>query len=287
MKLGLSVLPLLLGALLWGPIPGARAECGPCQPSSCPPAQCQVPELRGKDECGCCQRCLGVQGELCGGEGLKHGRCAPGYVCLTSVAGERPEKVEEREREKREEKEEEEGTGSCVCKHDYPVCGSDSSTYPTICALHLASWLSVHRLQGKIHKTHDGECKYAPVVILSPTSVQNVTGAQVYLACEVKAVPTPIVTWRKVTESPKGIKLLEELPGDRVNVAVQVRGGPSKHESTGWVLINPLTKEDEGVYQCHASNILGEVQTEGTIKVTEKLPRVKGKKKDGHQKEEN
>uniref|UniRef100_A0A4W3K4F9 Insulin like growth factor binding protein like 1 n=1 Tax=Callorhinchus milii TaxID=7868 RepID=A0A4W3K4F9_CALMI len=116
----------------------------------------------------------------------------------------------------------------------------------------------------------------APVIVIPPKPIQNVTGSQVYLACEVKAVPTPIITWRKVTESPKGVKLLEELPGDRVNVAIQVRGGPSKHESTGWVLINPLTKEDEGVYQCHASNILGEVQTEETIKVIEKTIRTKG-----------
>ncbi|KAF7241188.1 Insulin-like growth factor-binding protein-like 1 [Varanus komodoensis] len=109
----------------------------------------------------------------------------------------------------------------------------------------------------------------APAIVVPPKRIHNVTGAQVYLSCEVKAVPTPVITWKKVTESPKGVKLLEELPGDRVNVAVQVRGGPSKHESTGWVLINPLTKEDEGVYQCHASNMIGETQAEGNIKVLE------------------
>lgn len=38
----------------------------------------------------------------------------------------------------------------------------------------------------------------APVVITPPQSVHNVTGAQVYLSCEVRAVPTPVVTWRKV-----------------------------------------------------------------------------------------
>eukprot|EP00062_Callorhinchus_milii_P007604 gi/632949402/ref/XP_007890137.1/ PREDICTED: insulin-like growth factor-binding protein-like 1 [Callorhinchus milii] len=127
----------------------------------------------------------------------------------------------------------------------------------------------------------------APVIVIPPKPIQNVTGSQVYLACEVKAVPTPIITWRKVTESPKGVKLLEELPGDRVNVAIQVRGGPSKHESTGWVLINPLTKEDEGVYQCHASNILGEVQTEETIKVIEKTIRTKGNKKTDPKEKDN
>ncbi|XP_078260223.1 LOW QUALITY PROTEIN: insulin-like growth factor-binding protein-like 1 [Rhinoraja longicauda] len=274
---------------------GAQTGCSPCQLASCPAVLCRVPELLAEDECGCCGRCLGVQGERCGGQGLRHGRCAPGYVCLTSAGGQREEEEEEEEdgdKEEKEEKEEkegedEEGTGACVCKHDYPVCGSDSNTYPTICALHLASWMSVHQQGGKIHKAHDGECKYAPVIILSPKSVLNVTGAQVYLACEVKAVPTPIVTWRKVTESPKGVKLLDELPGDRVNVAVQVRGGPSKHESTGWVLINPLTKKDEGVYQCHASNILGEAQIEGTIEVTEKLMVTEDKKEEELQKKED
>ncbi|XP_069778944.1 insulin-like growth factor-binding protein-like 1 [Narcine bancroftii] len=269
-----AFLVLMLGGVIWGT--EAQAGCGRCQIASCPAVQCRVPELVAKDECGCCSRCLGVQDEQCGGRGLRHGRCAPGYVCLTSADGQKHEGEEV----------EKEGTGTCVCKHDYPVCGSDANTYPTICALHLASWISVHQQEGKIHKAHDGECKYGPVIVLSPKSVLNVTGAQVYLACEVKAVPTPIVTWRKVTESPKGVKLLEELPGDRVNVAVQVRGGPSKHESTGWVLINPLTKEDEGVYQCHASNILGEAQTEATIKVTKKAIIIKGKKEKNLQKEE-
>ncbi|MEE6459930.1 hypothetical protein FKM82_000778 [Ascaphus truei] len=117
----------------------------------------------------------------------------------------------------------------------------------------------------------DGACSFpaAPIIVVAPRKIHNVTGAQVYLSCEVKAVPTPSISWRKVTESPKGIKLFEDLPGDRVNVAVQVRGGPSRHESTGWVLINPLVKEDEGTYQCHATNMVGETYADGIIKVTE------------------
>uniref|UniRef100_A0A8D0GUJ3 Insulin like growth factor binding protein like 1 n=1 Tax=Sphenodon punctatus TaxID=8508 RepID=A0A8D0GUJ3_SPHPU len=239
-------------ALCWA---AEGTECGPCQAERCPSARCAAPELTGLDECGCCQRCLGAEGERCGG--TRGARCGPGLVCVSQARG-----SGELEREP-------EGTGLCVCKEDGAVCGSDGRSYRSVCALHLHSWRATHSGQERVRKAHDGECKLAPVIVVPPKKIHNVTGAQVYLSCEVKAVPTPIITWRKVTESPKGVKLLEELPGDRVNMAVQVRGGPSKHESTGWVLINPLTKEDEGVYQCHATNMVGETHAEGNIKVAE------------------
>jgi hypothetical protein len=31
--------------------------------------------------------------------------------------------------------------------------------------------------------------------------------------------------------------------------------------------INPLRKEDEGVYHCHAANAIGEAQSHGTVTV--------------------
>lgn len=33
---------------------------------------------------------------------------------------------------------------------------------------------------------------------------------------------------------------MELLPGDRENLAIQTRGGPEKHEVTGWVLVSTL-----------------------------------------------
>lgn len=41
-----------------------------------------------------------------------------------------------------------------------------------------------------------------------------------------------------VAGSPEGPEGLEELPGDHVNIAVQVRGGPSDHETTSWILVS-------------------------------------------------
>lgn len=36
-------------------------------------------------------------------------------------------------------------------------------------------------------------------------------------------------------------KKMELLPGDRDNLAIQTRGGPEKHEVTGWVLVSTNT----------------------------------------------
>lgn len=33
--------------------------------------------------------------------------------------------------------------------------------------------------------------------------------------------------------------------------------------------INPLKKEDEGVYQCHSANAVGEAQSHGTVTVVD------------------
>uniref|UniRef100_A0A8D0DNJ1 Insulin like growth factor binding protein like 1 n=1 Tax=Salvator merianae TaxID=96440 RepID=A0A8D0DNJ1_SALMN len=250
-------LPLVAFWLCYASSRGAAdTACAPCQQTLCEAARCAAPELTTPDGCGCCERCLSAEGERCGG--AQGARCGPGLVCVSQrQAASPPPEAEE------------EGTGHCICKEDGAVCGSDGRSYSSVCALHLHSWRAFHSGRERVRKAHDGECKLAPAIVVPPKRIHNITGAQVYLSCEVKAVPTPSITWKKVTESPKGVKLLEELPGDRINVAVQVRGGPSKHESTGWVLINPLTKEDEGVYQCHATNMVGETQSEGNIKVLE------------------
>ncbi|XP_043915580.1 insulin-like growth factor-binding protein-like 1 [Protopterus annectens] len=265
----LHIVPLLLVLLFHGW--GTTANCGPCDLLICgAPEACRVPEMVTTDECGCCPQCLGVEGESCGGMGWGHRRCASGLVCVSRRHSENDNTVAPGDPSIQL------GTGECICKEEGAVCGSDGHSYPSICALHLRSWLALHEAgrgghEQRVHKLHDGECKFAPIIISASKMAQNVTGGRIYLSCEVKAVPTPVLSWRKIIESPKGIQLLEELPGDRTNIAVQVRGGPSKHESTGWLLINLLTKEDEGVYQCHATNILGEASAEGIVKVTRKL----------------
>uniref|UniRef100_A0A8D0WNT8 Insulin-like growth factor-binding protein-like 1 n=1 Tax=Sus scrofa TaxID=9823 RepID=A0A8D0WNT8_PIG len=202
-------------------------ECGPCRPERCPaPSRCPAPGIAALDECGCCTRCLGSEGASCGGRAGT--RCGPGLVCASRAAGTAPE-----------------GTGLCVCAQRGTVCGSDGHSYPSVCALRLRARHEPRAHLGHLRKARDGPCEFAPVVITPPQSVHNVTGAQVYLSCEVRAVPTPVVTWRKVFISK--------------NFCVCVWGG----------VIKPLRKEDEGVYQCHSANAVGEAQSHGTVTVVD------------------
>uniref|UniRef100_A0A8B9QUN9 Insulin like growth factor binding protein 7 n=1 Tax=Anas platyrhynchos TaxID=8839 RepID=A0A8B9QUN9_ANAPL len=115
-------------------------------------------------------------------------------------------------------------------------------------------------------------CLFAgPSIVTPPKDIWNVTGAQIYLSCEVMGIPTPVLIWNKIIRGQHGVQRMELLPGDRENLAIQTRGGPEKHEVTGWVLITPLNKEDEGEYECHASNAKGEATASAKIHVVETL----------------
>lgn len=94
------------------------------------------------------------------------------------------------------------------------------------------------------------------------------------MSCEVLGVPTPVLTWNKILRGQYGVQRLELLPGDRDNLAIQTRGGPEKHEVTGWVLISPLSKEDAGEYECHASNSKGEATASARITVVDALQEI-------------
>lgn len=41
----------------------------------------------------------------------------------------------------------------------------------------------------------------APVIVTAPAEVYNVSGSQVYLSCEAMGVPTPVLTWKRVSFS--------------------------------------------------------------------------------------
>lgn len=120
-----------------------------------------------------------------------------------------------------------------------------------------------------------------PSIVTPPKDIWNVTGAQVYLSCEVIGIPTPVLIWNKVKRGHYGVQRTELLPGDRDNLAIQTRGGPEKHEVTGWVLVSPLSKEDAGEYECHASNSQGQASASAKITVVDALHEIPVKKGEG------
>ncbi|XP_068961397.1 insulin-like growth factor-binding protein 7 isoform X2 [Petaurus breviceps papuanus] len=215
---------------------GEPAACGPCEPASCPPLPprgCPLGETR--DACGCCPACARGEGEPCGGSGAGRGHCAPGMECVKS-----------RKRRKGKAGAAAGGpvvSGVCVCKSRYPVCGSDGNTYPSGCQLRAASLRAESQGEKTITQVSKGTCDQGPSIVTPPKDIWNVSGAQVYLSCEVIGIPTPVLIWNKVKRGHYGVQRTELLPGDRDNLAIQTRGGPEKHEVTGWVLMKLRTSE--------------------------------------------
>ncbi|XP_029917153.1 insulin-like growth factor-binding protein 7 [Myripristis murdjan] len=239
----------------------AAGGCGPCDPAVCDPLPADgCPAGTLLDPCGCCSVCAAGEGERCGGRGAAARRCASGLECVKS---DKKSKV-----------------GVCACKSNYEVCGSDGVTYRTACDLKAASASALREERPEIKIQNKGRCPSAPVIITPPGEVYNVSGSQVYLSCEAIGIPTPVVTWKKVVSGKGRVEL---LPGDRDNLAIQTRGGPEKHEVTGWVLISPLTRDEAGSYECHAANSQGEASAVGTIHVVESIDEIPVQKvaKDG------
>ncbi|XP_048826463.1 insulin-like growth factor-binding protein 7 [Brienomyrus brachyistius] len=235
-----------------------QRSCEPCEPSLCKPLPaggCKFGIV--SDSCGCCSACAAGEGENCAGRGSAYPRCAPGLECKKSDKGKRSK------------------LGVCVCKSNYEVCGSDGATYSTGCDLKAASLKAQSDKLPEIKVQHKGKCYQAPIIVTAPGEIWNVTGSQVYLSCEAIGVPTPVLTWRKVSVNNGKTEM---LPGDRENLAVQTRGGPEKHEVTGWVLVSPLTPADAGSYECHVANAKGETSAAGGIHVVKSLDDIPTKK---------
>ncbi|KAF0040236.1 hypothetical protein F2P81_008471 [Scophthalmus maximus] len=205
----LSILPVHSVRVSAGP------GCGPCAPDQCAPLPAEgCPAGSLLDSCGCCSVCAAAEGALCGGRRAATRRCGSGLECVRS---------DENKKNK---------LGTCACKSNYDVCGTDGMTYRSGCALKSASLTAQTEGKEPINVQNKGRCATGESDVIQVLS---------------------------------GKKKMELLPGDRDNLAIQTRGGPEKHEVTGWVLISPLTKAEEGSYECHATNSKGEASAVGTI----------------------
>ncbi|XP_008922680.3 LOW QUALITY PROTEIN: insulin-like growth factor-binding protein 7 [Manacus vitellinus] len=280
--LGCCAAAALLAALAVPARRGWRRGLRPCDPAAMPALPgAGVPAGRrvAGRACGCCWQWGGGEGEACGPAAApREERCGSGTAkCVKSRRRRRPKR--------RPRAPAPAGPPAVLlCKSRYPVCGSGRAglTYGNAAASSGAASLRAQsRGEPAISQRSKGACEQGPSIVTPPKDIWNVTGAQIYLSCEVIGIPTPVLIWNKIIRGQYGVQRMELLPGDRENLAIQTRGGPEKHEVTGWVLISPLSKEDAGEYECHASNAKGEATASAKIHVVETLHEIALTKDDG------
>lgn len=72
---------LLIGSFLVALTPLMSLSCLPCKRVQCsPPTNCKGGVLNSRG--GCCSVCAKVEGELCGGQLERMGRCDAGLKCV-------------------------------------------------------------------------------------------------------------------------------------------------------------------------------------------------------------
>eukprot|EP00093_Oithona_nana_P000183 00183.XXX_2084_565_1 [CDS] Oithona nana genome sequencing. len=215
-------------------------ECEPCDVEACrTPAAIECLAGYVLDKCGCCQVCGRSEHELCDVslEEGKYGICGDNLKCI------RKAEVDNR--------------NVCTCTETQMVCGSDQSTYETICSLNEES---VRRgpptsMIPQLSMRYWGPCKEAPVIISRPDDSYGPLGANLTLDCEARGYPAPSITWRFVNTEGKTIA----LPSDDQSVSIQMRGGPEPMMVTSWAQIMSLDPSYIGIYHCIATNSEGSV----------------------------
>ncbi|XP_029365544.1 kazal-type serine protease inhibitor domain-containing protein 1-like [Echeneis naucrates] len=223
---------------------GTGRTCGLCEPDLCP-------ETRGcraglvLDSCGCCRECGNLEGQACdpGDRSVYYGLCGSGMRCQ---ANPRPGGGED---------EEDEEDQMCVCEDQEPVCGSDGTTYMSMCQFREAAFS-----RPDLKTSRRGPCDTVPVIKVPPLSQVNGTGSSLVFLCEVFAFPMALVEWRK-----EGRDVV--LPGDDPHISVQSRGGPLKFELSSWLQIEGAEPGDSGTYRCIAHNNLGSVSASAVLGV--------------------
>ncbi|KAM4687209.1 kazal-type serine protease inhibitor domain-containing protein 1-like [Rhinophrynus dorsalis] len=214
-------------------------NCPPCQEEKCPSVPQRCPAGRVRDRCGCCWMCANVEGQMCDlpWEGYNFGACGDGLLCQVKAGhSEEPQ---------------------CVCTMQESVCGTDRRTYRNRCRLQEAA---MSKRRTELHMVHTGPCQQAPSLLSSPRDTVALTGQSVILGCEVSGQPLAELEWKK--EGSEGT-----LPGESSHMIVQTRGGPQRHQVTGWLQIHRVREGDAGLYICRAWNSFGEVSASAKLKV--------------------
>jgi len=214
--------------------------CGQCQIEACrTPSSFECLAGYVMDKCGCCQVCGRTEHELCdlSPEEGRYGICGDNLVCRRKI------EVDNRH--------------VCSCTESQMVCGSDHTTYSTICSLNEESVRRgpISALSPGLAMLYWGPCKEAPVIMSKPDDSYGPLGANLTLDCEARGHPAPTITWRFVNTEGKTIA----LPSDDQSISIQMRGGPEPMMVTSWAQIMSLDPSYIGIYHCIATNTEGSV----------------------------
>ncbi|XP_066575794.1 kazal-type serine peptidase inhibitor domain 2 [Amia ocellicauda] len=231
----------------WKQLIDSGKACKECHPQQCfLPLGC--PAGRVRDCCGCCWECGNSERQHCDLDPSSnfYGKCGEGLECQVLEEDVKSGDIPERH---------------CVCSSQEIICGSDGKTYENICQFRDAHYRS--REAGDLTVAHNGPCRAEPFIAVSPHDVLNMEGSDIIFGCEVFSYPMAFIEWRK-----EGNSIF--LPADDSHIAVQARGGPQCFELTGWLQIQNIQKEDEGVYTCLAKNEFGEVSASARLQVVER-----------------
>lgn len=219
------------------------SSCGPCHLEGCvTPTLCVAGY--SPDRCGCCQLCARSEFELCDqspDEG-KFGICGDNLICM-----------------------EYQGQNVCTCRETKLVCGSDGSTYDTICSLNEESARrgKPDKYNPEVQMLYWGPCKKAPVIISPPRDSYGPLGANLTLDCEARGYPAPTINWQFSSNEGKTFS----LPSDDQKISIQMRGGPEPMMVTSWAQIMALDPSYIGIYHCIASNSEGKVYAIASVGV--------------------
>lgn len=236
---------LLLGVLCAS---GQRVpeECNSCNPEECiKPERCVAGVV--KDVCECCDVCGKSEFEMCDHPEVvsdrKFGKCGDNLECRVRKDLDYTQGLE----------------AICFCRIEGVLCGSDNTTYDSMCQLNAA----IIRNNAKIDVARQGPCNSAPVIVSPPENMKNVTGSNIAILCEAKGYPIPSIEWSWTRVDGR----TEVLPSDDLHISVNMRGGPEKYQITGWLQIVDIQKIHEGDYTCIAQNQFGIVQASARVNV--------------------
>lgn len=253
MKLSSSFLAVLT-ALVCCAFAQRDPDCGLCNYKSCLSeeklAKCSAGTV--PDRCGCCKVCAKGLNELCQHprippqNGQDWGQCGDNLKCELRddlEEGDAPEAL-------------------CQCRIEGVLCGSDGVTYENLCELSEAAITMGKRITVKSRKP----CPSAPWLVSLPENTKDIEGASIALICEARGFPIPNIEWTWTRVDGKVV----ELPSDDLHISVNMRGGPEKHQITGWLQVFEMKKIHEGDYTCFIQNQLGLVNATARVNVVAK-----------------